>query len=323
MRYVNVCVAGTFDGLHAGHEALLLRAFAEGERVLIGVTSSAYVQAHKQDGIRIYNDRVVDLTGWIEMHGFTERSTIVSIDDPFEPAASDASLEALVVSEESKKNGEALNDKRVSRGLSPLVLIVVPLVPAQDLHPISSSRMRAGEIDRDGSLVMPDTLRNDLSSPLGVVLDIEGIARVLEGYTHIKNILVITVGDMTTKTFLDAGITPQLMVVDNKINRRVFIELQSVFIKHRFVRNTLQSGPGFISQHAIDTIHSLLCREHLDPTVLEIDGEEDLLTLPVVLDAPIGSVVYYGQPNEGIVEVVVTEEKKKEVRRILSGFIVS
>ncbi|MCJ7713870.1 GTP-dependent dephospho-CoA kinase family protein, partial [Candidatus Bathyarchaeota archaeon] len=48
-----------------------------------------------------------------------------------------------------------------------------------------------------------------------------------------------------------------------------------------------------------------------------IDGEEDLLTLIVILHAPKNAFVIYGQPNEGIVLIKVTEKRKEEVRSIL------
>lgn len=322
MMYTNVCVAGTFDGLHAGHEALLFRAFAEGKRVCIGMTSDAYVRAHKPAGIRTYEKRFSDLTLWIRAHGYSDRSAIIPIDDPFEPAASDSTLEALIVSEDSRPNGEELNRRRVSRNLAPLMLIVVPLVQAEDMRPISATRVRAGEIDRVGRLVMPETLRNDLSLPLGRVLTNDSLHEVLRGYSKEKNIRIITVGDMTTKTFLDAGIIPQLMVVDNKINRMVFLELQPIYEKNTFTRHSVQSGPGYISPEAMIYLHQLFHAQSQEPSVLEVGGEEDLLTLPVVVEAPIGSVVYYGQPNEGLVEVLVTDGVKQKAAILLSKFYI-
>jgi uncharacterized protein (UPF0218 family) len=64
--------------------------------------------------------------------------------------------------------------------------------------------------------------------------------------------------------------------------------------------------------------------------VIEVSGEEDLLVLPVIESAPIGSVVYYGQPPvaawacgpaiEGLVEVTITPEVKRHVTELLSRF---
>lgn len=318
MKFASICVAGTFDGLHRGHEALLERAFTEGERVLIGITSDMYVSQYKpRKLLKIPKSLMLRkqyLKEWLSRHGYVHRATIVSIDDPFEPAASDPSLDALIVSDESIGNGEELNRRRVARGLAPLVLHVVSLIPAEDLEPISSTRIRAGEIDRTGKLIMPVAMRSELTRPLGQVLT---DAEIYQSFVRNQHAMIISVGDLTTKILLEAGITPRLMIIDNKVGREAFTDLAPMIQKRRFRIQTVASGPGFISREANRLIQTF-------PTgVIEVQGEEDLLVLPAVLAAPYGSIGYYGQPDKGVVEVVVTEEKKNEVRRILSGFIVS
>ena len=52
-------------------------------------------------------------------------------------------------------------------------------------------------------------------------------------------------------------------------------------------------------------------------TLLTVDGEEDLATLPAVVAAPAGATVVYGQPGEGMVRVTVDEATKSEVRDLL------
>jgi len=51
--------------------------------------------------------------------------------------------------------------------------------------------------------------------------------------------------------------------------------------------------------------------------LVEIEGEEDLLAIIAVIAAPLGSLVVYGQPNEGVVLVRVSAENKVEAGRIL------
>ena len=53
------------------------------------------------------------------------------------------------------------------------------------------------------------------------------------------------------------------------------------------------------------------------PAMVLIDGEEDLLTIPAVIEAPLGAVVFYGQPLEGVVAVEVDERSKANARQIL------
>jgi hypothetical protein len=46
---------------------------------------------------------------------------------------------------------------------------------------------------------------------------------------------------------------------------------------------------------------------------LIIDGEEDLLTLPAILFAPLNVYIVYGQFEEGIVALPVTEDLKEKI----------
>ena len=55
-------------------------------------------------------------------------------------------------------------------------------------------------------------------------------------------------------------------------------------------------------------------------SVLIVDGEEDLAVIPFVLASPLGWTILYGQPNEGVVELVVTSETKQTVLQLLGLF---
>lgn len=331
MQYRYVCVAGTFDGLHVGHEAMLKRAFTEGKRVLIGLTSDIFVSQWKKTTslpVSAYEPRKKALTQWIEAHTWLDRATIVPIDDPYGPAVSDAQLDALVVSEESYERGRAVNTRRAALGIPELALIVVPLVQAEDKKPVSASRVREGEIDRTGKLIMPDFLRDELAQPLGKVLMGQ---EVRESFARHLTDQIISVGDLTTKTLLDAGITPQLMIIDNKVNRKVFTDLAPIIAERDFPRTFVKSGPGFMSSEAINAINVSLQNPSPGARVIEVEGEEDLLVIPAILAAPIGYVLYYGQPPvsawacgpelSGIVEVVITDERKKVAQALLRQFL--
>lgn len=323
MKYANICVAGTFDGLHAGHEALLMRAFAESGQVCIGVTSDDYVKRYKKRNTRPYDVRRSELTSWLEKNGFAGRASIIPIHDPFEPAASDPYLTALVVSADSQKRGDELNTLRKRRGLDALTLLVVPMVHADDAQPISATRVAAGEIDRTGKLLMPESLREELVRPLG---DLINGAAISASFMRNSDRIIMTVGDQTTKTVLDAGLTPALMVIDNKVNRRDFTALRPILAGRGFLHISVSSGPGFISNEAIAAIRDALTGKK--PGILvEVNGEEDLLAIPVIIEAPPGAVVYYGQPHtpgspkSGIVEVIVTEKVKTVAETLLSRFL--
>ena len=56
------------------------------------------------------------------------------------------------------------------------------------------------------------------------------------------------------------------------------------------------------------------------PVVILVTGEEDLAVLPVILAAPLKSIVLYGQPSMGIVKIVVTERVKKKTYNLVHKF---
>ena len=53
------------------------------------------------------------------------------------------------------------------------------------------------------------------------------------------------------------------------------------------------------------------------PIRLTVNGEEDLLVLPVCIHAPENSVILYGQPNKGLVLVQITTEIRNKAQALL------
>jgi uncharacterized protein (UPF0218 family) len=82
----------------------------------------------------------------------------------------------------------------------------------------------------------------------------------------------------------------------------------------------VRNAQGTITDEAMIAISEALKSD--TRTHIIIEGEEDLLTLAVVLQAPEKALVVYGQPYEGIVVVKVTPEKKKDAQKILNAMAV-
>jgi len=145
MRFRKVAVGGTFDGLHRGHRALLEKAFEIGDWVLIGLTKDSF----SGKKTRSFDERKKALETYLG----GRRYEVVELRDPYGPAVSDPSLEAIVVSEETEPRAREINEIRAERGLEALEIVVVPLVLAENGRPISSTRIRRGEIDEEGRLL--------------------------------------------------------------------------------------------------------------------------------------------------------------------------
>ena len=313
--YNHVILGGTFDHIHRGHEALLRKAFVIGKKVTIGLTSDVYVRNSKISNSNVYEVRNKQLEMWLKKQGFLPRSSIVPIDDAYGPSTTDNTYDAIVVSEETEKVAKEINLLRIKRGISLLAIIVVSMVPAYDEKRISSTRIRNGEIDHDGRLILPKTLRSTLTKPIGTIIPDKKPISVPESSTTI-----ISVGDTTTETLLSQGIIPALAIIDFQARRERFDwkkDRWEMLTKNREIAY-FESGPGFIQKKVMKTIKRW--SDDLNSSLYIIDGEEDLLVLPAILYAPIDSLVFYGQPEQGIIEVVVTKEKKKLVQKLLSQF---
>ena len=153
-RFRVVGVAGTFDMLHKGHKALLRKAFEVGELVVVGLTTDECVaEMDKPHEVAPYKERLEELLAFIRDEGNLHRTEVVAINDPYGPAIWDDGFEALVVSEETAPRAEEINALRAEAGLRPLELVVIPMVKAENGKPISTTRVRAGEIDREGRLL--------------------------------------------------------------------------------------------------------------------------------------------------------------------------
>ena len=152
--YALIAMGGTFDVLHRGHRRLLKKAFEVGKRVMIGVTSDAFArQLHKPHKVDPFESRKKYLEELLENWGVLSRAKIVRLDNRFGPTIANPRIQAIAVSKRTVKTGYEINKKRRLRGLKPLVIVTIDLIPAQDRKPISSTRIRRGRIDREGRLV--------------------------------------------------------------------------------------------------------------------------------------------------------------------------
>ena len=155
-KFRKVAVGGTFDEFHKGHRTLLLKAFEVGEQVVVGLCSDEFVKRMgKPHSTASYKQRLEDLKRFLSGHGFLERAEIIPLNDPYGVTLSKGCVEALVVSRETEPRALEINLKREKLGLPPLHIVVIEMVPSENHAPISTTRIRRGEIDREGHLLKP------------------------------------------------------------------------------------------------------------------------------------------------------------------------
>ena len=158
-------------------------------------------------------------------------------------------------------------------------------------------------------LTVSEEIRSLLKKPFGKVFKGKDLKPAEEIKRNLKGEKVIVVGDVTLKNILAVGIRPSLAVIDLKTKRE--IKENSVF--NEKVAKT-KNPPGMITTDLWDKIHESMDKKG---SLIVVDGEEDLAVLPCILEADWDSVVLYGQPDEGIVLVKVTEEKKFDAGTII------
>jgi len=158
-------------------------------------------------------------------------------------------------------------------------------------------------------------LRRELKNPLGLLLRgsfEETIKRLEEIVETKKPKRLIAVGDVVSSNILREGMRLDVAIVDNKVMRKPIAPLDFRTEKTYHVRNLT----GTLSDESWQVIREAI--EYGGQTKVLVEGEEDLLTLIAVLHAPVGSIVVYGQPGEGIVVIEVTDPTKEKVQRIVN-----
>ena len=150
-KYSKVCLGGTFDKMHLGHESLLRTAFSLSEEIIIGLTSDVRAKINRSgEYINPYSERFESLNDFVSSN-FKGHYSIVELNDNWGPGVFDESLNAIIVSEETEKVATELNFNRKLKGLKELEIVVIPLVLAKDGRRISSTRIRNKEINIEGS----------------------------------------------------------------------------------------------------------------------------------------------------------------------------
>lgn len=149
---MRVAVAGTFGPVHDGHRSLLETALEVGaDGVVVGLTSDRFAGSSRERKVPAFTDRAEALRREFDaLDRWNRDIELREIASEHDFAASDGSLEAVVVSRETADEVPGLNDERRANGLEPLVAVVVPLVRAEDGERISSTRVVAGEVDEHG-----------------------------------------------------------------------------------------------------------------------------------------------------------------------------
>jgi len=151
--YERVVVGGTFDVIHKGHKVLLKKAFNLSRLVSIGLSTDEYAKKIKSYPVIGYGKRKKILEDLLKREGWTKRYEIVPLGDPYGVTTSAEDVDAIVVSEETLGRAREINSIRRRKKLYPLDIICVGMVWAEDKKPITTTRIREGEVDLEGTVL--------------------------------------------------------------------------------------------------------------------------------------------------------------------------
>lgn len=163
------------------------------------------------------------------------------------------------------------------------------------------------------------SLRILLKYPLGLLLPYpypESIKLALKYLPKFNPEKVILVGDRVSYNFINEGFNPNTIIIDKHEKRN---EINSNWINNwakvvKYVKNP----PGSISKASIETIKESI---NMDKCAIVVDGEEDMLVLPVIFYYPETTIIFYGSPDVGLILVKNDKSKKKFAKKILEKVV--
>jgi len=317
-------VGGTFDRFHDGHKQLLLAALEVAELVEVWVTNDSMSSA-KSPFLQSFEDRREAILLWAD-----ERITTHELEDNLGPAPFRKDCDGIICTPETLSNCQSINEIRLNNGLLPLEIIEVSHSLDDIGGIISSTRIRAGLIDKNGRQWLTESdrrrtyafhsgLDEELKEPAGDLFIGPEDSPEVAMSAAMENIApgsIVAVGDVSVETLLEMGVTPDIGLVDGMTKRSELTE--KVDLSSFDILLSAENPAGEITPSLIDSISAAL---HNDQTTcVVVDGEEDLAPIIIHLLAPLGTNVIYGQPGQGVVLRVTSLDSKEQCRDLISRF---
>lgn len=311
-RQITVGLGGTFDHFHRGHQAFLDCAARAGTKLVVGVTQPHLI-THKPlaELIEPLSTRKHAVMQYCKKMGY--QCQVIELKDPYGPTIEEKGIpiDKLCVTEETISGGEMINSLRTKLGLRALPITICPLQPDELGQPIHSERIRRGTINRVGrvyaslfekTLVLTPAQRSFFAERQGELVD-----HPIKAYRH------WVVGDNSLAVFLEKNWTFDLGVYDLQTQRQPH---PSETLKQLQPNMVIKNPPGTISLELISGITQSLSSSL---QLIKVEGEEDLAVVALVLLAPLYGCVYYGQPDQGMVAIKITEHIKDKFYQALTA----
>ena len=158
--------------------------------------------------------------------------------------------------------------------------------------------------------------RDLLKEPFGLLIKENEVIKT-KIYTFInKSDKIVTVGDTTTQKFVEFGYIPDLSIIDNKEKRKRKRKINNIELHVDKVIHC-ENRPGELNIQVMDLIKKITSVKFNKIQII-IEGEEDLIALPLFMYSPNKWTIFYGQPNEGLVVVEMNPDRRKRAKLIFN-----
>lgn len=147
-----VAVGGTFDHIHDGHKILLSIAIYLTEKVLIiGITDDELLQRKQyKEYLESFETRLRITNAFVQKLGNSNQEfDFYRINDVYGPTGYLKAIDSLVISKESAKGGEMVNERRQELNLPELQVFTIDLVGGE--NKLSSTDLRRLDMEREES----------------------------------------------------------------------------------------------------------------------------------------------------------------------------
>lgn len=306
-------LGGSFDHLHQGHKQFLEFAARQAQLLVIGVTGQK-MTLHKPhaDSIQNLTQRVVALKNYVAT--LDSSFEVIVLDNIYGSTLEDERLKALIATPETISGCELINDARIKLKLQALPIKVCPMYFDDSGLELHADRIRAGLVNREGRVyekIFEKTVKlNDKQRQF--FSKIQG--RIVEQSKQQTASPTILVGDATMAKFIANRWTYNVAIFDRQTQRQPS-KIDNIRID-AIVKNPAGCITPELSREVLNSLSSF-AQSSQQKFYLHVEGEEDLATVAAVLHAPLGSLVYYGQPNQGLVEIEVNEAIKEKFAKAI------
>lgn len=166
---------------------------------------------------------------------------------------------------------------------------------------------------------LPLSLRDELKQPMGQLIKgtIETTIPLLIKALSSRDGILVGVGDVTSDILVHNNLNPEIVITDGFTKREKLLEWND-YPDYKIIETKSPAAEITVAawtslKEAIKIVLDQNERVHI-----KVEGEEDLLVIPLLVELPIGSCIVYGQPNEGSVLRVIDQNTSAQGLNLLN-----